>query len=382
MSIISPLPYTIVNGSVIDANPVMADFNQIVSDVNSNAAEINGSTAQVFNVATATTNNEAIPYGQVQSEFAAVLGSPVFQFAVAPATTVTKAVALGQLAAPSPNLLVNGSAEFGSLAWSLPSQANYATGLGGEGTFFAIGSAVNGTYVATSADYAVVPGIALTLQAEISATGLTAGQLIVDIEFLNSSHTVIYTTQAPLVVSADQDWAFMSASATTPAGAAYWHARFYMLGATLTSGGVRKIKVSGGTAASPYSREADFPDIQTRVHNIAPSVIAYGGGAAANTTYAAPTISFTAPSNGYVMVSATFNINAVAAFGDINLQILINGVLVANDTPVGASTWSLNASVAGTVGASMTVVAQYVVGATALSNSLFIHGLSMYLPTP
>jgi hypothetical protein len=355
MSIISPLPYTIVNGSVIDADPVMADFNQIVTNVNSNAAAINGSTAQVFNVAPAVTNNEAVPYGQAQSEFAAILGSPVFQFAVANATypqsavplaqaqadfaaingstaqvfnvapavtnneavpygqaqsefaailgspvfqfavanatypqsavplaqaqadfaaingstaqvfnvanatTGTEAVAFGQLTAPAPNLLVNGSAEFGSLAWSLPTQAGYTTGLGGEGTYFTISSAVNGTYVATSADYAVAPGVALTLQAETFASGLTAGQLYMDLEFLDSTHTVIATQQAESTVSADQPWTFMSASTTTPANTAYWHARFFMLNATLTNGALRKIKVSGGTTPSPYSREADFP---------------------------------------------------------------------------------------------------------------------------
>jgi hypothetical protein len=241
MSIISPLPYTIVNGSVIDADPVMADFNQIVNNVNSNAAALNGNSGQVFNVATAT--------------------------------TVTEAVALGQLTAPAPNLLANGSAEFGSLDWSFPPQAGYTTGYGGEGTFFTLSSAVTGTYIAFSADYAVGGDLLLTLQAEIFAGGLTAGQLRVDLEFLDSTHTIIATVQALLVVSADQDWTFMSNSATTPVGTAYWHARFYTQSATLANGGIRKIKVSSGTAASPYSREADFPAIQANLAAINGSAV-------------------------------------------------------------------------------------------------------------
>ena len=38
MSIINPLPYNIINGTPIDAVPVMADFNWIVSQVNANVA--------------------------------------------------------------------------------------------------------------------------------------------------------------------------------------------------------------------------------------------------------------------------------------------------------------------------------------------------------
>jgi glucose dehydrogenase len=119
-----------------------------------------------------------------------------------------------------------------------------------------------------------------------------------------------------------------------------------------------------------------------QVHNISPTRIAYTGGTAANTTYAAPTISFTVPSNGYVIVSAAFNLNALTSFGGITFQIIVNGTIAASDTPTTANTWNLNAVVAGTAGGSMTVVVQYVVGATALSNPIFIHGVAMYLPAP
>jgi hypothetical protein len=351
-------------------------------------AAINGNVAQVFNVAPAVTNNEAVPLGQAQSLFAGTQGSPFFQFAVAPATTVTEAVALGQLTAPAPNLLANGSAEFGSLAWSLPTQAGYQTGSLGEGTFFTIASAVNGTYVATSADYAVGPGVALTLQAEIYASGLTAGNLVMDLEFLDSTHTPIVSGQAKSVVSADQPWTFLSNSATTPANTAYWHARFYMQGATLTTGALRKIKVSNGTKPSPYSREADFPAIQAnfaalgQVANVPPSIIHYNGGTDAGTTYAAPTISFTVPSNGYVLIYVDYYLATVAAFGDITFQIIVNGVVVTFDTPTTTNAWSMNATVAGTAGATMTVVAQYIVGSSAISNPIFLRGFSMYVPTP
>jgi hypothetical protein len=275
MSIISPLPYTIVNGSVIDANPVMADFNQIVNDVNSNAAALAGLSTQVFNVATATTSTEA--------------------------------VALAQLTALTPNLLVNGSAELGSLAWTLPSQAGYATGLSGEGTYFGISSAVNGTYVATSANYAVAPGVSLTLQAEIFASGLTAGDLVMDLEFLNASHTIIASNQSQSSVSADQTWTFTSASATTPANTAYWHARFYMASATITSGAFRKIKVSHSTVSSPYSREADFPLLNSGPRTVAGLPAGITGQRAFATDANAPAFLSAVAGGGAVVCPVFFN---------------------------------------------------------------------------
>jgi hypothetical protein len=278
MPIINPLPYNIANGDPVDATPVTANFTQIVNDVNSGAAAVGGLASQEFFVAPTVNPAGAIPLLQAQGQFATLNGNSGQVFNVATAVTNNEAVPLGQITAPSPNLLVNGSAELGSLAWTLPSQAGYATGVGGEGTYFGISSAVNGTYVATSADYAVTPGVALTLQAEIFASGLTAGDLVMDLEFLDSTHTPILSNQAQSSVSADQTWTFTSASATTPANTAYWHARIFMQNATLTNGAFRKIKVSGGTAASPYSREADFPAIQANFAAIAQTL---GAGASA-----------------------------------------------------------------------------------------------------
>src|ERR1700739_2608930 len=41
MPIIGSLPFTIVNGTLEDANPVMANYNWILSQVNANAAPLN-----------------------------------------------------------------------------------------------------------------------------------------------------------------------------------------------------------------------------------------------------------------------------------------------------------------------------------------------------
>ncbi len=86
MTIINPLPYTIVNGDPVDATPVQADLNQIVSNVNANAAAVAGNAAQEFLVATTTNPAGATPLMQVQSQFAAISGSSANTFAVASGT--------------------------------------------------------------------------------------------------------------------------------------------------------------------------------------------------------------------------------------------------------------------------------------------------------
>lgn len=54
MAIINPLPYTFVNGTVIDATQVNGDFNQVVANVNANGAEngVNNSITQLTGLTT------------------------------------------------------------------------------------------------------------------------------------------------------------------------------------------------------------------------------------------------------------------------------------------------------------------------------------------
>ena len=54
MTIISPLPYTLSNGTTNDATQVMADFNQIVNDTNANAAH-NGANSDITSLTGLTT---------------------------------------------------------------------------------------------------------------------------------------------------------------------------------------------------------------------------------------------------------------------------------------------------------------------------------------
>jgi hypothetical protein len=342
MSIISPLPYTIVNGSVIDADPVMADFNQIVNNVNSNAAAINGSSTQVFNVATATTADEAVSYGQAQSQFAATHGSPLFQFDVANATAAQSALPLGQ--AQADFAAINGSStQVFNVAYAATSDA--AVPLHQAQTSFA---SIQGS---PSFEFDVAP----------AATGTQAiplAQAQANFPAINGSATQVFNvatattgTEAIPLAQAQANFPAINGSATQV---------FNVAPASL------------GTQAVPLGQVANVP----------PSVINYAGGTGTHVTYAAPTISFTVPSNGYVLIYVDFHIAAVAAFGNITFQIIVNGVVVTYDTPGPAASWSMNAAVAGTAGATMTVVAQYVVGSSTLSNPIYLHGFVMYVPTP
>ena len=54
MTIISPLPYTLANGTTDDATQVMADFNQIVNNTNANAAH-NGANSDITSLSGLTT---------------------------------------------------------------------------------------------------------------------------------------------------------------------------------------------------------------------------------------------------------------------------------------------------------------------------------------
>lgn len=91
--------------TLYSALPVLLQLNTItalpgqittINDAITNLANVNGSNTEVFNVATATTSNEAVNLGQVENLFSTFTGSSTNVFQVAPATGPTDAVPLGQ----------------------------------------------------------------------------------------------------------------------------------------------------------------------------------------------------------------------------------------------------------------------------------------------
>ncbi|WP_230971960.1 hypothetical protein [Burkholderia cepacia] len=162
------------------------------------------------------------------------------------------------------NLLFNGSGEFGNAGWLAANFASTSGGFG-EGTIFLNGGAItSGASLYDQANnFACGGGVALTLSAEISAGGLTAGFAAVGADFLDASLNIIGGILSPNI-GPGAPRQFVSVSGTTPASTAF--VRIYkMCGGNPRSSsfGVsfRRIKVEQGTAPSIYSQEASIATV-------------------------------------------------------------------------------------------------------------------------
>ncbi|WP_233343469.1 hypothetical protein [Burkholderia cepacia] len=159
------------------------------------------------------------------------------------------------------NLLFNGSGEFGNAGWLAANFASTSGGFG-EGTIFLNGAAItSGASLYDQANnFACGSGVALTLSAEVSAGGLTAGFAAVGADFLDGSLNIIGGILSPNI-GPGAPRQFVSVSGTTPASTAF--VRIYkMCGGNPRSSsfGVsfRRIKVEQGTSPSIYSQEASI----------------------------------------------------------------------------------------------------------------------------
>ena len=118
----------------------------------------------------------------------------------------------------------------------------------------------------------------------------------------------------------------------------------------------------------------------TMFGQVAPKNINYVGSTAASTTYG-QTVTFTAPSNGWVCMECTYNNNTLNALGDITENLIINGTTVAADTAQGAASWHMTGHLYVTAGTAVSATAEYVVGSTALTNAVFLRGLVWFVPS-
>lgn len=121
-----------------------------------------------------------------------------------------------------------------------------------------------------------------------------------------------------------------------------------------------------------------------QVANVAPIQIFTLGGTTANTTYS-NTVSFTAPCAGYVLICCFFgNNDGSTTLGDITQGLLVNGTSVLPTETAGSNTGWLDAGISGLIaaGTAITAVAQYTVGATALSVGIAFRGFVQFIPSP
>ena len=118
----------------------------------------------------------------------------------------------------------------------------------------------------------------------------------------------------------------------------------------------------------------------TMFGQVAPQRISYEGGVTASTTYG-QTVTFTAPSNGWVCMECTYNNNTLNALGDITENLIINGTTVNSDTAHGAASWHMAGYLYVTAGTAVSATAEYVVGSTALTNDVLLRGLVWFVPS-
>ena len=118
----------------------------------------------------------------------------------------------------------------------------------------------------------------------------------------------------------------------------------------------------------------------TMFGQVAPQQISYRGGTAASTTYG-QTLTFTAPSNGWVCMSCIYNNDTLTSLGDITENLIINGTTVATDYASGSNMWSLYGFLYVTAGTAVSATAEYVVGTTALTDPVNLRGLVWFVPS-
>lgn len=177
----------------------------------------------------------------------------------------------------SPNLLFNGSAEFGSVSWFSGNSSGIDTnglilkpaiGSYGEGTFWALDRDLDGKvgYFVDYSDFVGIgDGVTISLQAELFAGGLTGGAFYIDAEFYDDAPTPKILGQSQqLKATPGAGWTYLTASSAVPRGTRKLRIRKVLDGNPKGTRGqiaCRRIKPEVGAASSLYSTEVDLPRV-------------------------------------------------------------------------------------------------------------------------
>lgn len=170
-----------------------------------------------------------------------------------------------QVFTPAPNLLYNGSFRLSSrsgspLGWTLGSGWSLVSSGGTEGSFIRIAS--GGTSAATSDPFPCYGGQTYTLQGEMFAQGMSAGGIYLDIQWFKDAAGTVPTTAGASDGGPDvgavngAGWAPYSNQLVSPSDAVSGRVRAFIAGATNTNAAVRRVKVAGYSALTPFSDEA------------------------------------------------------------------------------------------------------------------------------
>ena len=80
-------------------------------------------------------------------------------------------------------------------------------------------------------------------------------------------------------------------------------------------------------------------------------------------------------------MECTYNNNTLNVLGDITENLIINGTTVATDTADSPNMWSLYGFLYVTAGTAVSATAEYVVGTTALTDTVYLRGLVWFVPS-
>ncbi|WP_249216156.1 hypothetical protein [Burkholderia cenocepacia] len=167
----------------------------------------------------------------------------------------------------SPNLLFNGSGEFGSAGWGSSVFSSTQGGFG-EGSIFLNNSAIASGASMGDVSSPIPMGAAtpIALGCLITTAGLTAGRVYVNVEAFNSSGVSLGAFMGTAPVTTSRGWAYYSATGTTPAGTASVTVRRWADNSPRASAfgiGFGNIKLEQGSTPSLYSQEANFVALGT-----------------------------------------------------------------------------------------------------------------------
>lgn len=165
----------------------------------------------------------------------------------------------------SPNLLANGSGEFGDIGWGSANFGSNQDG-NGNGSIFYNAAALTGNsfYLDASSNISVGVNVSLILQAEIRTIGMTAGVAYLKVESYSAANALLQTNSTPLI-GTGKDWSFVTVNLTTPASTAYVKiSKVIDTAPNSPIGGTRfrRIKLELGTSPSLYSQEASVRYLQ------------------------------------------------------------------------------------------------------------------------
>jgi hypothetical protein len=162
----------------------------------------------------------------------------------------------------NPNLLINGSGEFGNVGWK---SANFSStsGMQGEGYLFLNGGAIGRDVEDASEKIQISANVTLALRAEISMPGASSGNAYVSVRAYDANGAFLGQV-AQALASRGTGWTCYSGSGVTPTNTAY-----VVVGkgvdtspAVSASGvGFRHIKLEQG-ASSAYSQEGSLAYLQ------------------------------------------------------------------------------------------------------------------------